>query len=176
MQTLACWIVLRRGNIYVRGEPVLWNCLKLDCHWCFNKGLRTSLCGEIIACWNKNGVERRREMTKMTRFMLLPQLSLPFDSVKICILYLHFNHSGKIFAWEQIKKEHAWNMQLHMDTCLDWMSNLWWEECDVGRVSEDETICFSTHLRWVKKAFVVRIVDEHAPARETKKRISVQDI
>lgn len=166
MQTLACWIVLWRGNVYVRGEPVLWNSLKLNCHWCFNKGLRTSLYGEIIACWNKNSVERRREMPKMSRFMIFPQRSLPFDSVKICICTCVLNVMGKSLHGNKSRRS---THETCNHTWIHWVPNLWWEECDVGRVSEDETISFSIHLKWVKRALVVRTVDEHSPAWETKK-------
>lgn len=39
-------------------------------------------------------------------------------------------------------------MHPHTDTGLGWMPNLLqWEELAVGRVSEDETISFSTDLR-----------------------------
>ena len=92
-------------------------------------------------------------------------------------LHLHFNCSVKTFALEQIQKEHAWNMHPHTDTGLGWMPNLLqWEELAVGRVSEDETISFSTHLRWVKRALAVGTADEHSPAQETKQLISIKDI
>lgn len=78
--------------------------LKLDCHLCFDKALRTSLIGEIIAWWNKNSEERGREMPKMTRITILLQLSLPFESVTVCtyiciliVLWkrLHWNKSRR---------------------------------------------------------------------------------
>lgn len=104
MQTLACWIVLHRGNVCARGEPVLWNSLRLDCLWCFDKALRTSLHGEITAWWNKNSGERRREMPKTPQNSILPQLNLPLESVTICIYICILVVLWKPLRWDASRR------------------------------------------------------------------------
>lgn len=146
-QTLACWIVLQRGNVCVRGKSILRNSLKPGCHLCFDKALRTSLYGEIIAWWNKNSEESERNAKDDTYY----DPSTAKFAICVCHnlnLHLRFNCSVKTFALEQIQKKRAWNMHLHMGTGLGWIPNLLQrEEVAVGRVFEDETISFSTHLR-----------------------------